>query len=328
MAEIRSARTLPKMILIPGIAVELSPSQLLRIKEILPRAEIHYTGNMRAIADIMPGAEVIFGHPDPKLLKAADKLQWLHLPFSGIDVYGDIRLYANRSVTLTNARGIYGITVSEHILGMVLALLRGLPDYVRQQDRRIWERKEHARELYGSVVLVLGLGDLGKRTAALFKAMGCSVWGIRRNSLQTIPEVDNIYPLHKLHSILPEVDIVINCLPETTQTLGLFDSGAFGCMSEQAIFVNAGRGGAVDEEALCRALSEKKIFAAAIDVSNQEPPGEDSLLWQTPGLLISPHSAAASPYVFRRNYELFCDLLSRYASGRRLYNKVDFFAGY
>ena len=316
------------LIIIPGTANALPPAKLLKIRESAPGFALHYMQNDSVTPGLLSETEIIFGCPRPETLCKAPRLGWLHLPFAGAGPYGDLRLYANQSVMLTNARGVYGAAAAEHVLGMALALLRRIPDYVRQQDRREWARQEESRELSGSSVLVAGMGDLGKNTAARFRAMGCRITGIRRNALERPPEADEIHPLHRLGALLPGAGIVINCLPATAHTEGVFNGDAFKAMRPGSIFINAGQGAAVVEPALMEALTSGRLWGAAIDAARREPLPGNHPFWTAPNLLISPRAAAASPLVSARNFELFLDLLARYTAGRSLYNRVDFFSGY
>lgn len=316
------------LLIIPGFASEISPAKLLQIREIAPGFTLHYTLKDSVTPELMASAEIIYGHPDPAHLIKAASLRWLHLPFAGIEPYGDLRMYANRTVTLTNARGVYGTTIAEHVLAMTLALLRRLPDIIIRQGKRQWLRQEESRELSGMTVLVVGMGDLGRNTAGRFRALGCRVLGIRRNFPERPPEVEEVYPLHQIKELLPVVDIVVCCLPATPQTNDLFDEEAFEAMRNDSLFINVGRGTVVDERALLKALSEGKLWGAAIDVAREEPLPPDNSLWMAPNLIISPHCSGLSPRMQERTFALFYDLLSRYAAGRSLYNRVDFFSGY
>lgn len=311
-----------KISITPNIASEMTPAELLEVKEIARGFEVYY--GEKPPAD----TEVLYGMPEINFLQAAKELRWHHLPFSGVGDYGNLNNYANKKVTLTNARRVYGKTVAEHILAMVLALLRRLPLYEEQKAAKIWRRADDAYELSSSSVFVLGAGDLGGNTGELFSKMGCKVSLVRRNILQKPEWAKEIFTLSMLYDVLPRADIIINCLPDTIQTKGLFSSQVFAKMKKTAIFVNVGRGTAVDEIALCTALQEKQIWGAAIDVALEEPLPKNSPMWDTPNLIISPHSAAHCPDTFSRNNKLFLDLLVRYVNNRTLYNKVDFLLGF
>jgi phosphoglycerate dehydrogenase-like enzyme len=271
---------------------------------------------------------VLYGCPPPELLRAALGLKWHHLPYAGAEPYNDLTLYANREVMLTNASGVYGGAVAEHILGMALAMLRQFPFYLRQQYLGEWEHHPEMGELYGAAVLICGTGDLGKAAAEKFRLFGCRVLGVRRLIMEKPPGFDEIFGLHELPKAVGMADIIISTFPNTRETAGVFNSAIFKKMRPSAIFINAGRGAAVVEADLIDALERNLIAGAALDVFESEPLAPDSPLRLMENVLLTPHCAGISPRNEERNYEMFCDLLTRYTAGRQLYNIVDFFAGY
>ena len=112
------------LIIIPGPVSEISPSRLLKLREAALRLDLRYVERKSITAPLLKDCEAIYGCPPPELLKDAPNLRWHHLPYAGAEPYDDLTLYANKSVTLTNSSGVYGGVIAEHVLGMVLALLR------------------------------------------------------------------------------------------------------------------------------------------------------------------------------------------------------------
>ena len=316
------------LIIIPGFQNETGPARLLKIREAAPRLDLHYIDRKSVTAAMLRDCEVLYGNPPPELLAEAPNLKWHHLPSAGIEPYGDLTLYANRSVTLTNASGVYGAAIAEHVLGLALAMLRQLPYYVRQQAGGGWKRHPHMLELSGSSVLICGMGDLGRKAAEKFRVMGCRVLGVRKLFHDIPPGFADVYNLRHLDEAVREADIVVSCLPDTHETRGVFNSVIFENMRPSALFINVGRGSAVIEDDLAAALQNGVIAGAALDVFAEEPLPPDNPLRFMENVLITPHCSGASPLTHDRNYELFFDLLTRYAAKKRLYNIVDFFAGY
>ncbi|MDR1669382.1 MAG: D-2-hydroxyacid dehydrogenase [Oscillospiraceae bacterium] len=316
------------LVIIPSPVSETSPARLLKIREAAPGLKLTLVETKNVTPAVLRNCEALYGCPPPEFLREAPGLMWHHLPNSGIEPYGDLSLYANRAVTLTNARGVYGKAIAEHALGMALALLRQFPYYLRQQTEGGWKRHPVMRELSGSAVLICGMGDLGRSAAALFGAVGCTVLGVRRLAHEIPPGFADVYSLRHLHDALPRADIVVSCLPDTPATRGVFNASAFAAMKPSALFINVGRGSAVAEEDLAGALRRGLITAAALDVFCEEPLPPDNPLRFLENVLITPHSSGASEQNSDRNFELFYDLLKRYIAGKRLYNAVDFFAGY
>ncbi|MDR0292634.1 MAG: D-2-hydroxyacid dehydrogenase [Oscillospiraceae bacterium] len=316
------------LIIIPSIASETGPARLLKLREAAPRLELHYIESKSVTAAMLRDCEVLYGCPPPEMLREAGHLQWHHLPNAGVEPYGDLALYANRAVTLTNASGVYGVTIAEHVLGMALALLRQFPYYIRQQAEGGWKRHPHMRELAGSSVLVCGMGDLGRKAAEMFRVMGCRITGVRKLIHDIPPGFADVYNLSHLAEAVRGADIVVSCLPDTRETRGVFNATTFENMRPSALFINVGRGSAVAESDLAAALERGVIAGAALDVFETEPLAPDSPLRSMENVFLTPHCSGASPLNHDRNYELFFDLLTRYMAGKRLYNTVDFFAGY
>jgi phosphoglycerate dehydrogenase-like enzyme len=239
-----------------------------------------------------------------------------------------LSLYANREVTLTGSSGVYGGVIAEHVLGMALAMLRQFPFYLRQQYLGEWEHHPEMAELSGSTVLICGTGDLGRKTAEKFRLMGCRVLGIRKLIVDVPPGFDKIYGLHQLPEAAGRADIIINTLPDTRETKGVFNAAIFKKMRPNALFINVGRGSAVVGRDLLNALERNIIAGAALDVFESEPLAPDNPLRLMENVLLTPHCAGISPQNEDHTYEMFYELLTRYTAGRPLYNIVDFFAGY
>lgn len=314
------------LLIVSSGTFRLTPAALVRIQEAAPGLNVIYTASPSPAQ--VQASEVIFGCPDKALLAHAESLRWLHITNAGVEPYGDLSLYANRDTVLTNARGVYGIQISEHIVGLMLALSRRLPYYAGCTSRRVWKRRDDVREVYGATVSIFGTGDLGSNVAARLAPFGCRLIGVRRNVLEMPPGFDEVRPIHRMLDVLSVSDYVVACLPQTAETVGLFDRAAFEAMPPMSVFINAGRGSAVVESALVDALKSGRLMGAGLDVADPEPLPPDSALWDCENILITAHSSAASPLVSTRNLELFLLQLDRYLSGRRLRNIVDFRRGY
>jgi phosphoglycerate dehydrogenase-like enzyme len=289
---------------------------------------MHYIERRNLTAETLRGCEALYGHPPPELLREAGNLRWHHLQSAGIEPYGDLTLYANRSVTLTNSSGVYGAAIAEHVIGMALAMIRQFPYYFKQQIKGRWDSHPDMRELSGSTVLICGMGDIGRSAAEKFRVLGCRVLGARKVIHDIPPGFAEVYSLSRLPEAVRAADIVVSCLPATRETVGVFNAAIFGKMRPGAVFINVGRGSAAVEADLIGALEKGTIAGAALDVFETEPLSPDSPLWGMDNVFITPHCSGASPFAADRCFELFFDLLTRYAASKRLYNIVDFFAGY
>ena len=191
-------------------------------------------------------ADAAFGTIPPDVLAEAGKLQWLQAPAAAPPAGYYYPELINHPVTVTNFREIYNDHISIHIMAVLLAFTKRLPDYYRQQASRNWnplnESRDHALFLPETTALIVGVGGIGGETARLCDAFGMRVIGVdaRREDLP-----DGVAELHRpdqLDRLLPEADFVIATIPHTPHTEGLFDAAKFGLMKSSAYFINIGRG--------------------------------------------------------------------------------------
>ena len=226
----------------------------------------------------------------PSLLSRAKNLEWVQLTSAGADAFSKEGILPD-SCVLTNASGAYSLSVGEHMLAQTFALIRNLPMYSCDQRAHVWGPLRPVLSVEGSTVLVLGLGDIGGFYARKMKALGAYVIGVRRHSL-TCPEyVDELVTIDSLKEVLPRADIIAMVLPGGKATEHLIDEEAFSMMKDGACILNCGRGGAIDPDALMRALDSGKIRGAALDVTQPEPLPKDHPLWDYSQVLITPHTA-------------------------------------
>jgi len=178
-------------------------------------------------------------------------------------------------------------------------------------------------ELADRTVLVVGLGSIGAEVARLAKALGMHVIAVNRSSRADVPDVDEVRPSRFLADVLPLAHALVLTLPLTEETRGMIDAQAMSRMRNDAILVNVGRGGVVDEEALVEALAGGRLAGAVLDVFSTEPLPRESPLWALPNVLVSPHTAALSVHENERIVALFSENLRRYLVGDDLISRVD-----
>jgi len=243
-------------------------------------------------------------------------------------LYDELR---RSDVILTNASGVYGVPIAEQVLGVMLALARQLHTCVREQSAGRWPGpavRGKVDVLERKTCVILGLGDIGTEVARRAKAFRMTVIGIRRRPVSKPPEVDELVGPDRLAEVLPRADYLVVALPLTEATRHIIDAEALALMKPSAYIFNVGRGAAIDEPALIRALQEGRLAGAGLDVFEKEPLPEDSPLYQMENVIITPHSSGGSPYNRERLLDLFCPNLQRYLAGQPLLNVVDKEAGY
>jgi D-2-hydroxyacid dehydrogenase (NADP+) len=221
------------------------------------------------------------------VLEKAAKLKWIQALGSGVDGITD-RPALRRDVVVTNLHGIHGAPVSEAALMAMLALARGLPRTVRNQQQHRWERSVPPSLLKGKTVVIFGVGVISSELAPKCKALGMRVIGVS-STARPVPGFDQVLARSELASAAREADYLVLLTPYSAATHGSIDANIFAAMKPSSYLVNLARGGVVDEDALMAALRQDRIAGAALDVFSQEPLPDSHPLWALDNVLITPH---------------------------------------
>jgi phosphoglycerate dehydrogenase-like enzyme len=277
-----------------------------------------------------------------RLLVRAPHLTWVHSATSGVERALTPAALA-RDVLVTNARGVFSRPIAEHVLLMILAVSRHLPQLIELQHERTWQPLE-GRELRELTIGIVGYGSLGRAVASLASAFGARVIAMRRRpdapdesgsgaaddpeAFPFEPRIDHVVGPDGLHELLAESDIVVLAAPLTAETEGMIDEAAVAAMKRDAWLINVARGRLIDDTSLIRALRENRIGGAALDAFRDEPLPVSSPYWELPNVILTPHTAWSSARVLDRSIDLFCDNLVRFSRGEPLRNVVDPAAGY
>lgn len=274
-------------------------------------------------------ANIIIGCPPARFLRDSDELEWLQCSSAGVEVYLAPGVLPPKAL-LTNATGAYGLAISEHMLGMLLEIFKRLHTYRDAQHQHQWKSQGQVRSIYGSTILVLGMGDIGGEFAKRVKALGAYVIGVRRRDASRPDYADEVYLTDKLDELLPRADVVAASLPGTRETFHLLDARRLNLMKEGAVFLNVGRGNLVDTQALCDALERGRLSGAGLDVTDPEPLPPDHPLWDLPSAVITPHVSGFYhlPETLERIVRICADNLKAYLAGAPLRNLIDFQTGY
>lgn len=283
--------------------------------------------------DTLAGADAYIGFCTTDMLANADSgLLWIHSYTVGMDRCSGASDTLQADRIFTNNQRLSGPTIAEHGIAMLLAISRGLPAYSAAQAERQWRRELSAElgfgELAGKTLLVAGLGGIGTEVARRAHGLGMRVTATRNSSRQGPDFVAYVGLADELGALASEADVVVNALPLTEQTNGLFDAELFARIKPGAIYINVGRGQTTDTSALVAALESGHLYGAGLDVTDPEPLPEDSPLWLLPNVIITPHVAAAGGDSLQRTALIATENLRRYVSGEPLLNLVDMEAGY
>jgi phosphoglycerate dehydrogenase-like enzyme len=287
-------------------------------------------------ASALPGADVVVagGLSDDELARAV-RLRWLSSVAAGLDEIATPAVLA-RGIVVTNASGVHGPNIAEHVLAMVLMFTRGLPRLLRAQLARRWERNLTSRsdgpgELTGKMLLIVGLGRIGEAIAARARPFGVRVVALKRDPSTRHDAgvaIDELLAMDALDDALGRADHVCLTVPLTRETHHLIDARRIARLRASAFLYNVSRGAVIDEAALVDALRAGKLAGAGLDVFEEEPLPETSPLWGLENVIITPHVSGVTPLYYDRMAALFADNLDRFLAGRPLSNRFDPARGY
>lgn len=262
------------------------------------------------------------------VIERAPNLRWIHSISAGVDKVVT-PLSRQRGLLVTNARGVFSRPIAEYVVMMALAIARRLPQLLDLQRERTWQPLRGA-ELSGLTVGIVGYGSIGTEIASLLAPFGTRVVATRRHpelGSGGVPNVE-VWGVDRLRELLRIADLVVIAAPLTDATARLIGPTELQEMPGHAWLINIARGRLVDEMALRRALAAGWIGGAVLDVFDEEPLPEDSPLYDTPNLVITPHTSWSSDRVLERSVDLFVANLERYLADQPLENLVDLEAGY
>jgi phosphoglycerate dehydrogenase-like enzyme len=300
-------------------------------------SEISISDDQAELENLAPMAEVIlftsFSGSSVNLAqvwKHARSVRWIHSLTTGVERVLFPDLIAGK-VPLTNARGAFKRSLAEFaILGILF--------HTKKVRRLIDNQREHKWDSFfvgfanGLVLGIVGYGAIGRECALLARGLGLTIHALRRNPRKSAddPLIDRVFEPAELQEMLAGIDVLLCAAPLTPQTHHMIGDAQFKVMKPTAIILNVGRGPVIDEAALVRALLDKQIAGASLDVFEHEPLPESSALWRMENVLISPHCTdhTENPDWLDLSMQVFIDNFRRYQNGEPLENLVDKKAGY
>jgi phosphoglycerate dehydrogenase-like enzyme len=300
-------------------------------------------------AVLSPEVEVLFSTAAPPSLAGIPQLRWFQCRSAGMNAVVGTPVWAAPHIAITSASGVHAITMAEYTTGMMIALARDFLGFLSFQRRSCWPRQPKTnhqqfpgRELRGATVLIVGYGSIGREIGRQCHALGLRVVAVKRDPTRrkddgymvpgtgdpagAIPE--KIVGPADLPKVLPEAEYVVLCSALTPGTQHLIGEAQLRLMRPDSFLINVGRGGIVDESALVRALRERWIAGAGLDVFATEPLPADSPLWSLDNVILSPHISGVTPRYDDHMAALFTENLRRYVADEPLLNLVDRSLGY
>lgn len=309
-----------------------APHDIEWLGTVAPDVELIAVRDNAAAVAAAARADAVIGFCSPELLAQGKKIRWLQLMSAGVERCVAIPAVAERGILVTNMQRVAGPVMAEHVMAMTLALARALPTYVRLQDRGRWDSQAvgdaGSLALEGKTMLIAGLGGIGTEVARRAHAFDMRIVATRASDRPAPDFVSHVGPPSELTALAREADVIVNTLPLTEETRGVFDAKVFAAMKPSALFINVGRGGTVVTSELVKSLNEKRLGGAGLDVTDPEPLPAGHPLWHAPNVIITPHVSTDSDLGSERHWQIARENLRRYVAGERMLSVVDVKRGY
>lgn len=313
------------------ILIALNPMGLEKaipdLEKKFPQCKFVYCPKADELEEQIKDTDIYMGWISRDIFLKAEKLKWIQSPSTGVDFYVSIKELADSDVILTSARGTHASCLAESTMGMILAFTRGIRFSVQQQPNHRWspaEIRPKMLELTDSTMGIIGLGKIGCAIAKRADAFDMKVIAV---DIQTVEKPDCVCELCDmggLDNLLKESDFVVVTVPRTQQTLGLIGEKEIAMMKPTAMLIGISRGGIIDQDALAKALKEKRLACAALDVLVPEPLPVDNELWDIENLLITPHIAGGTQFEGKYIIGIFQENLDRFLKNEfPLRNQID-----
>ncbi|WP_254840837.1 D-2-hydroxyacid dehydrogenase [Natronomonas marina] len=260
-------------------------------------------------ADVVTGPRI-----DASLLEDAEEIRLFACAYAG---YGHLPVdeLAEADIAVTSATGVHAPNAAEHAVGAILSFSRRFHEAARA-DR--WQPVDPG-ELAGSTVTVVGLGAIGTAIAERLEPFDVTTLGVRRHPSEGGP-TDEVFGPEEFHDALARTDFLVLCCPLTEDTRGLVGDREFGTLPPEAVLVNVARGAVVDTDALVRTLRRGRLGGAVLDVTDPEPLPDDHPIWGLDDVVVTPHTAGATPEYYERLADIVADNVRRLADDRPLRN--------
>ena len=249
-----------------------------------------------------------------KIILSCPDLKMIAVAFTGCD-HIPLDLCREKGIIVSNAAGYSTSAVAELAIGLMIDLLRKVTLFDSEMRQGRGRSGILGRELTGKTVGIIGTGSIGLKLAYILQAFGCHIVAYSRTINQKAVEQGIQYL--SLAEVLTKSDIVSIHTPLTTQTHHLISEKELSLMKSSALLVNTARGGIIDQQALAKALIEKKIAGAGLDVFDKEPPLPiDHPLLKTPNTIVVPHIGYATEEAISERAEIVEANILAYLNGK------------
>ena len=301
------------------------------LRERFPHDKIEHVKDLSELtASQLENIEILLTYGNnlsDELIHKMKKLRWIHSGQSGVEKLPH-RLLLEKEIVVTNSKGINAVAMAEYVMGMILTVEKNIHWFFKAQKSFQWDTITRQTELAGKTMVILGTGEVGSAIAKRAKAFDMSVIGINRQGKERV-FFDKVYSFEHVQTIIAKGDYIVLAMPLTEKTMYMVDRNFLNCLKDSAILINIGRGALIKTDELIKALEEKRIRMAILDVFEQEPLEIESKLWKMDNVIITPHIAGDRIKEYsNRMLDIVCDNLSKYPYFDEMKNIVDLKEGY
>ena len=266
-------------------------------------------------------ADLLLGNPPAAWFDGPlPNLKFWQLDSAGFDGYKHARVTAQ----VANMGDYFAWPCAETMLAGLLAFYRRIPELTLLQDKGEWVGapiRARTGLLRHKRVVILGTGTIGMAVRQMLTGFEGTVTMLAR----TDPQAE-LHTVDELKAVLPQTDIVVNCLPGTAT--GFFSADLVAAMQPGSIYASVGRGSTTDEPALIEALRSGQLGGAVLDVTATEPLPADSPLWTLPNVLLTQHTGGGQPDEDAGKVAQFLRNLTLFRAGQPVENAVELGRGY
>ncbi|HMJ61569.1 MAG TPA: D-2-hydroxyacid dehydrogenase [Bryobacteraceae bacterium] len=314
------------------VALNANPTLLEELQSATPDARIVPVERAKMMGEI-GDADGYIGEITSAEVRAGKNLKWVGVMAAGVervlfpaDGTSDLR---DSNIILTNNKIVQGPEIADHALAMLLMLSRNLYVLYKNDQQQIWNpRSFHGIELRGKTAVVIGVGGIGTQIALRANAFGMTIIGVDREDKPFLPFVEKVVKPDQLDTVLPQADVVFISVPDTPQSHKMMGASQFALMKKNSYFIAVSRGGIYDMGGLVKALDEKRLAGAGVDVTDPEPLPKEHALWRFENAIITPHIAGRSDQDAGRMVGTIQENIRRFVAGKPLINVVDKKKGY
>lgn len=318
-----------RILMMPGF----EPEEIKKIESVAPGVQIVVAKDRADFRTRLPEAEVVYGALNGAELQLASNVRWVQSGAAGVESLD--KEFMASPIPLTNFARTFAPAISETAIGLLLCLTRGIttlymPQFAKRQMKPVGTVKsaDHV-ELAGKTIGIVGMGGIGSAIARrAHHGFDMRVVGTDARPLHKPEYVAELRDPSWFMTMVPQVDVLVAAAPHTPLTERMFNEQIFRSMKKTAYFLAMSRGALFDDQALVRALRERWIAGAGLDVFPVEPPPPEHPIYDCPNVVMTAHTSGWSPDRQVRLVDQFAENVRRYAIGAPLMNLVDKKAGY